>query len=175
MPGIFHNVEGAWRLAPVVAPCSLLRLDTARIKPFDAAHPGFAPPACLLVRVAGPNKWAALVPAGAAIRHNGVPVAAGLRMLAHRDALALEGGDSLFFTTEEPAHIEVFAGPAVPCPRCRLEVLPGDASVRCPACGVVHHESPDRGRPCWSYAEACSLCPQTTALDAGLAWTPEDL
>jgi hypothetical protein len=175
MPGIFHKVDNQWRLAPVVAPCSLLRLDPARIKPFDAAHPGFAPPACLLVRVAGPNKWAALVPDGAAIRHNGVPVAAGLRMLNHRDTLALEGGESLFFTTEELAHVEAYAGPTVTCPRCRREVLPGHASVRCPCCGVVYHEAPDRDLPCWTYSETCQLCPQLTALDAALRWTPEEL
>ena len=176
MPGIFHKIDSEWRLAPVVASPCLLRLDAPSIEPFDAAHQGFVKHACLLVRVAGRNKWAVLVAGDVAIRHNGVRVVAGLRILNHRDALALEGCGSLFFTTEELAHVEAFDGAAsVSCPRCRLEVLPGHASVRCPSCGVVHHEAPDRDRNCWSYSENCALCTQKTALDAGLRWTPEEL
>lgn len=174
MPGIFHRLGGQWHLTPVVGSPSLLRLD-----PMSIESPALKPVAratneCLLVCVGGQNRWATLVADDAGLRHNGTPIAAGLRMLEHRDALAVDGGEGSFFTTEELAHVEAYAGSAaISCPRCRSHVSAGDAVVRCPSCGVVHHEMADRN--CWTYAEACALCSQPTALDAGLRWTPEDL
>lgn len=177
MPAVFHKRAGRWCLAPVDASPSLLRLDPVSVTPSAATDLNSAADACLLVRVDGHNRWAALVAGDVALRHNGVPVAARLRVLEHRDALALDGleGDgALFFTTEELAHVEPFAGAEpVSCPRCHRHVHPGHAAVRCPSCGVVHHESADRN--CWTYAEVCALCSQPTALDAGLRWTPEEL
>jgi hypothetical protein len=174
MPAFFCKHDGQWQLVPVAASPSLLRLDPVNVEPFAATGLTSASAACLLVRVAGQNRLAALVAGDVAIRHNGVPVTAGLRILEHRDALALEGGGLVFWTTEELAHVEPFAGAEpVSCPRCLRPVHPGHASVRCPSCGVVHHEVPERD--CWTYAAKCALCPQPTALDAGLRWTPEEL
>jgi hypothetical protein len=174
MPGFFHKSGGQWRLLSVTESPSLLRFDPVGVDPAGAATARTDANACLLVRVAGQERWAALVAEDAALLHNGARVAACLRVLEHRDALALGGGPSLFFSTEEPARVETFTADApVACPRCRGEVRPGDAVVRCPSCGVVHHEAGDRR--CWTYCEFCALCPQPTALDAGLRWTPEEL
>jgi len=174
MPGFFHKLGAQWRLASFAATPSLLRLDMVSVEPFDGTTLSPSANTCLLVRVAGPNRWAALVAGDAAFRHNGIAVAAGLRILEHRDALALDAGGSLFFTTEELAHIESF-GEAEPvsCPRCRSDVQQGDAIVRCPSCRVVHHETAERN--CWSYSDACACCAQATAFNTGLRWTPEDL
>ena len=186
MPCIFHNSEGRWRLLPVATSPSVLRLDPLRVEP--AAPRATASDSFLLVRAAAPARpaqWALLVAGDADVRHNGMPVSAGLRVLEHRDALAFAGAtratgaaagaaaEAVFFTTEELAHVETFAGTeSVSCPRCRSELRHGDAAVRCPSCGVVHHEATDRN--CWTYAPACALCSQPTALDAGLRWTPEE-
>ena len=170
MPGIFNRCDGRWQLATVARSPSALRLDPVRVEPAVAPPDGDT---CVLVRVEG-GIWAALMADNSAVRHNGAPVAAGLRMLEHRDALALRGAAPVFFSTEEPARVEAFVADApVSCPRCRSDVMPGAATVRCPSCGAVHHEMPDRN--CWTYAENCSLCPQPTALDAGLRWSPEEL
>jgi hypothetical protein len=167
-----------WAAETLPEPPSTLRLGRA---PSAAGEAPVAapPPAGVIVRATGhaaPGaSWALLVDPGARVLHNGQPVAAGVRVLAHRDALALEGGGEVaFFSTEEPARVEPFAGAdAVTCPRCRGAIEPGTDSVRCPACGVLHHESEELG--CWTYAQTCALCAQPTALDAGLQWTPEGL
>jgi hypothetical protein len=174
MPGIFHQSEGKWHLVPLGAAPRLLRLDPVSIERAGETVAPLDADACVLVHIGGHHGWAALVAEGAALLHNGARIGAGLRLLAHRDALALSGGQMLFFTTEEQAHVETFAADApVSCPRCRSEVHPGEAVVRCPACGVVHHETSDRN--CWTYAPVCALCPQPTAFDAALRWTPEEL
>jgi hypothetical protein len=83
-------------------------------------------------------------------------------------------GAPVFFSTEEAACIETFTGTgSVTCPRCRTAIVPGQPVVRCPDCGVVHHEVADRN--CWTYAKTCALCAQLTALDTGLRWSPEAL
>ena len=46
-----------------------------------------------------------------------------------------------------------------------------ESAVRCPQCGIWYHQHDQL--PCWTYAPACGFCPQSTALDAGFAWTPE--
>ena len=79
----------------------------------------------------------------------------------------------LHFSAESLAHVEPFAGPGtVKCPRCRRQLVPGEASVRCPICGVAHHQTAEM--PCWTYAPACAAqCGQPTALDVGYSWIPE--
>jgi Prokaryotic RING finger family 1 len=173
MPHVFYKDNDKWRVAPVVSP-GLLRLDPVGVE--ATAVPGLRSPAkaCLFVYIATQNKWGVMVGADMAVRHNGVPIKAGLRMLEHRDALAPEAGTLLFFSTEELARVEPFAGAAaVACQRCRGEIRQEDAAVRCPSCGVVHHEAADRN--CWTYAETCAMCPQPSAPDAGLSWSPEEL
>ena len=174
MPGIFHESGGQWRLVRAEESPSLLRLAPVSMEPAAAASPRPGANTCLLVQIEAGRKWAVLVSGAVALRHNGAPVTAGLRILDHRDAIGLDGHAPLFFSTEELAHVETFAfDTSVSCPRCRSEVRHGDAVVRCPLCGVAHHETPERN--CWTYAETCALCAQATALDAGLRWTPEDL
>lgn len=173
MPHVFHKDNDKWRVVAAVSP-GLLRLDPVAIEPTEWPALRYPVKTCLFVHIATQNKWGVMVSADMTVRHNGLPIKAGLRLLEHRDALAPEAGTLLFFSTEELARVEPFAGAAaVSCPRCRSEVRHGDAAVRCPSCGVVHHETADRN--CWTYGETCALCPQPSALDAGLRWTPEDL
>jgi hypothetical protein len=105
---------------------------------------------------------------------NGNPLAAGIVVLRDRDEV-LVGKRRYFFSTETLAVGEVYGGgdQRAFCPRCKLEIAAGTPVVRCPGCGVRHHES--ETYPCWTYAEHCTMCDYPTALDAGFRWTPEAL
>jgi hypothetical protein len=150
----------------------LLSLAPVVVEPDPARSP--ARECVLLLRFDGNRRWAAVIPERLVVLHNGQPVRAGLRLLAHRDALAMPDAAAVFFSTEEAARVDAFEGaPGASCPRCRGDLRPGELAVQCPACGVAHHESAER--PCWTYAETCSLCSQPTALDSPLRWTPESL
>jgi len=106
---------------------------------------------------------------------NGLPVRAGIRVLAHQDEVRLASGAAFFFSTEQLARIEPLPafGRRVNCARCQQPIEEASAAVRCPACDRWHHERPDL--PCWSHVPKCATCPQATALDAGFRWTPADL
>ena len=173
MPTIFHRAKQGWAALPVPALRTVLHLAPVGLAVSD--DPECMPPGSVaLVRADTDRAWAAIAPEGGQLLHNGVPVTAGLRVLLDRDSLALEGGETVFFSTEEAARVEPFAGPAEKtCPRCRTDILPGKPAVKCPNCGAFHHEMEDR--LCWTYSERCSLCPQPTALDTGPQWTPEAL
>lgn len=120
----------------------------------------------------GQERWALCCPPNG-IRVNGDPVWLGLRILKDHDELRLETGERLFFSTERLAEIVPFPGGPRPvhCPRCHKLIEPGQLAVLCPGCQTWHHQTTDL--PCWTYDERCALCPQSTALDAGLIWTPE--
>lgn len=171
MPSIFYTRDGRWQVEPVpVSPCRLA-LAPVRLMPTGESG-GRGPDEVLLAGTKNAGQWVLI--AGNNVMHNGQPISAGMCVLAHRDSLASEGQAPVFFSTEEPPHVEEFAAQAsVTCPRCRAAILPGEPSVRCPGCGVFHHETKERN--CWTYAAKCALCLQPTALDAGLQWTPEAL
>lgn len=173
MPTIFRQHQGRW--IPRRLPNAAARTGEG-VPLFD--EPATPPsPATLLMFTGGAGRsarWVMLVRDGNHCLHNGLPVTAGLRLLAHRDSIAADGGPRMYFSTEEPASVETYAGAdRLVCPRCRDVITTGQAVVRCPGCGVVHHETDERS--CWTYANTCALCAQPTPLDAGLQWTPQSL
>ena len=138
-------------------------------------EPGPAPAVRLVRRVdaEGAERWLLMSPLHAGVRVNGQWVP-GLRVLEHQDEIWAPGVGRLYFSTEEPAKVEPFAGPTDSCcARCKSHIEEGTPAVRCPHCGVFHHQDQDQDRPCWTYAERCSLCDQPTRLDGDLQWTPE--
>ena len=170
MPVFFRKVEGRWEATPAPHTRCLLFLAPFRI---DSAADRCAVPrdACLLVRIAPDERWILLATGRQRLLHNGQNLFAGLRVLAHMDSVALAGEESVYFSTEETARVERYTGSArTSCPRCRSEVSPGQPAVKCPRCGVFHHETAERN--CWSYAPTCAVCPQPTPLGLGLQWTP---
>ena len=174
MPTIFHKVDGAWRAERLATKHSMLCFAPTRIAALEAVPSCLSADTIELMRLESGHKWIAIVPKDSQITHNGQLVVAGLRVLAHGDLLSATHGAPVFFSSEEAAVIEPFAGAdSVCCPRCKSIILPGQLIVRCPDCGVVHHELADRN--CWTYSEKCALCPQPTALDTGLRWSPEAL
>ena len=89
MPVIFHKAAAAWSTLPVSPPGGLLRLCPVGYESAQIVRP--APDRLCLVRIEPGREWAALVPGGMRLIHNGQPVPAGLRILAHRDSLAVPG------------------------------------------------------------------------------------
>lgn len=118
--------------------------------------------------------WAVVVGSRRSVQVGGRPLALGLCVLSDRDEVRIEGVGTIFFSTETLAHIEPFpsADHECCCPRCTLEIKAETQAVRCPNCGVWHHQSGERD--CWSYAPSCAMCTHGTALDAGFRWAPEE-
>lgn len=115
------------------------------------------------------------------IEINGLPLAPGIRVLRDRDAIRFDCGHLAFFSAETAAQIEPFPGTEpVSCVRCYSPIVPGKDAVRCPTCGVWHHQisGPENGRDweCWTRNATCAQCrKQPTDFEAGPAWTPEAL
>jgi hypothetical protein len=123
-------------------------------------------------------RWILLAGVQHHVRINGLPLSAGIRVLADRDEIRVAGKEPWYFSTEETAHVVDFPGSDTPirCPRCKQPVESGMPAVRCPDCGVWHHQAPDIRLPCWTYAELCGACArQPTALEAEFRWTPVGL
>ena len=121
----------------------------------------------------GSHAWALVVPPDSHIRVNGRAPLAGICVLNNRDEIRTGEGVQCFFSTESLATVEPFPPQErqVYCGRCRQPIEAGSPAVRCPGCGVWYNQSAEL--PCWTYAAKCTLCGQTTALDAGFTWVPE--
>jgi hypothetical protein len=119
-----------------------------------------------------PECWVAIGPP--AVHVNGVALDVGIRVLRDRDELRV-GDARAYYSSESLPVVVAFPGAERPvfCPRCQQEIPPQSAAVRCPACGVWHHQTDEL--PCWTYAEHCALCDQPTALDGGFRWSPEEV
>ena len=123
---------------------------------------------------AGHEEWVLVAGGGRWARVNGFPLCLGMRVLGHKDAVAVDG-HRVFFSTERVAKVEPFPGADRPvfCPRCKLEIEKGTPAVRCPnpECGLWHHETAEFN--CWTYAPQCSTCSQETGLGGDYRWMPE--
>ena len=121
------------------------------------------------------SSWFLIAPPQEPIAINGFPLLGGLHLMDDRDELRVPNGASLCFSTEMPARVIPLPVKHQPmsCPRCRQRIEPESAAVRCPQCGIWHHQR--AGLECWTYAPTCALCPQPTALDFGFRWTPAEL
>jgi hypothetical protein len=133
-------------------------------------------PDVMLLRSAVGNggRWLLLADSKA-VMVNGVPLVTGVRVLVDQDEISLGPAWSFFFSSEELAIVVEFPGSEKPvfCPRCKLEVASGTKAVKCPGCGVWHHQSDDL--PCWAYSRRCTLCDQSTELNGRYRWSPDEL
>ncbi len=118
---------------------------------------------------------------------NGVRLELGLQRLADGDEIVLDDARRYVFSTEAvPERVAMAAQPQPPvCGRCLQPVASGQMAVRCPGCGVWHHQvsradaAGDDGEPpskdvlCWTYHTTCSTCAQPTDLETGFRDVPE--
>jgi hypothetical protein len=185
MPQMFLELEdGGWGIAPLEAATYVAGPNG--LHPPQAGDDRQSPCGCgaLLARLGDPRDaaWLLLASPDCAVRVNGEPVTLGARLLRHQDEMVLRRGPAGatwrgYFSAERSARVQPFPGdePAV-CPRCKHPILPGKPAVKCPYCGVFHHNEPEGQRNCWTYSAHCATgCGQTTELDGQLHWTPEEL
>lgn len=117
--------------------------------------------------------WALVADRRLRVFVNGEPLVVGLALLRDRDEIRVDGAEPVYLSTERLARVEACERDDAPrCPRCASPIARGELAVRCPGCGVLHHQRADRG--CWSYAPKCALCDHASDLEAGLRWTPEE-
>ena len=174
MPSIFFRENKEWCAARIETKPALLRFNPVSLEVLDAAPVRPGRDAVVLMRIGDERKWVAMVPAEIKLSHNGTWVQ-GMRVLAHADSLAAEAAAPVYFSTEDPARVEEFAGNEQPtiCPRCKTPLEDRQLAVKCMRCGIYHHQTAEK--PCWLYSTTCSCCEQPTALDTSLRWTPETL
>jgi hypothetical protein len=111
---------------------------------------------------------------------NGVPIAGGLKILEHRDEIAV-AGDRFLYSEESLPEITSFqAEPGarpLRCSLCRGSIEDGMTVVRCPRCLRLFHQSdagPDAPeRHCWTYSERCRHCGHPTGMTGESLWSPE--
>jgi len=148
----------------------------AREQPTAEAGSEVAPRALLLREPStGSSGWLLVTTKGCRARVSGKSVATGIRRLVDRDEILLHGLGRCYFSTETLARIEPLSEEDATgcCPRCKQGLTAGQPAVKCPGCGVWHHQSDEL--PCWTYAERCAICGGSTALDSGFSWTPEEM
>ena len=177
MAGIFVTEAGDWVVMMLKGGPYLLHGESEPpLRPVHAGPDASAAGGLLLLRGNDPStgaSWVLVKMSEEPAAVNGRPIPTGIAVLRDRDELRI-GDARAFFSDEELAAVGPYGGDDRPrCPRCAGPVEPGQDAVRCPGCGVVHHELGERR--CWSYATSCTLCDQPTALDAGLRWSPEVL
>jgi hypothetical protein len=121
------------------------------------------------------RSWVLAANGQSAVSVNGLPVHGGIRRLEDRDEIRVEGVGTYFFSAEERPRVEPYSAGTGACMRCKLPLPPGGPAVRCPVCGIWHHENADEGRRCWSEFDTCGSCCGTTAMSGGFRWSPEEL
>jgi len=122
------------------------------------------------------TRWVLYSAVSSHVYVNGVHLNLGIYILRDKDELIVDNCGPLLFASYVPACIVEFPGMDNPvtCPRCKVLITKGYPSVKCPTCGIWHHQSKEK--PCFTYAETCAYCKkQKTSLDIDYDWTPEDL
>jgi hypothetical protein len=142
-------------------------LDLTSVRPGRSYPEGFA-----ILR--GPDGYYLVSRQGCEVSLNG-RAGVGIRRLQDRDELRQAGRLAYFSTEELPQILPFDEGRETPCPRCRLAIKLGAASVRCPGCRAAYHQTEDL--PCFNHAPQCALCSAETILgpDIEYGWSPEVL
>jgi hypothetical protein len=178
MAQLFVEEGSEWLTAPLDGVTHTLWGDagtTLRPRVVADGDGGSRPLIARAPELSGEETWLVIHAPGVALRINGTALTTGIRVLSHRDELRLTGvAGRVFFSLEGLARVAPFDGvDGSRCPRCQQPIERGTPAVRCPQCGVWHHESEEFG--CWTYSPSCSLCDQPTELGAGFRWTPEEV
>lgn len=143
----------------------------------DAPAASRAPSDVRFVKTATDNQenWVVVAGHESDIAINGFPLLLGICVLRDRDEIRWSPEDFAFFSSEELASVTDLpqGSQKIFCPRCKQEIMVGTPAVRCPRCGIWHHQSEDL--PCYTYAETCATCTHKASLDSGYEWIPEEI
>jgi hypothetical protein len=179
--------SGEWTAAELDGSTNFMCADGLGTKsspraPETSLTAGAGPGAAAVVRRCRPDGdvWAVMAPSDVVVRVNGWPLSLGLCVLRDKDEIRLGDARPCFFSTERLARVETMAEPSSPacCPRCTLPIVGGTLGVRCPRCGVLHHQTDEL--PCWYGDEderftTCANCDQPVTLGTEYQWTPDGL
>ena len=125
----------------------------------------------------GCENWILYISPQNRVSINGISIDMGIKSLHDRDEIKVGESGPLYFSTETLAQVEEFPGigKTAQCPRCQQNIDVGDPAVRCPQCGVWHHQNEELN--CWTYGPRCAACSeQDTELEnTNFNWTPEEL
>lgn len=171
-----QNENCQWIAQPLSG--SELKLQSFLVGPkkeSQAAITGIADVLVLRTESDSQDEWSILSGQECRITINGIPLFLGIRILNDRDDIRWDRNSFAFYSSEEPAAVVSLkeGDQKLFCPRCKQEIAPGTPAVRCPGCGIWHHQS--EHLPCYTYAENCATCTRKTALDNGYNWTPEEM
>lgn len=168
--------EPAWHsMLLSLTPGRKVYLSPASLLPLGAGCGKRQHGLCLLAARSRPVREVLLVPPRfqGSLQINGAPPGSGLAAIGDRDCISL-GKASIYYSRESLARVEPYAGEAVCCARCKLDVAVGCAVVACPSCSAVHHQFEDS--PCWTHGATCTLCDQRSDLEnPRYRWTPNEL
>ncbi len=149
-------------------------LSTAEPKAFhELSCGGFILRPTLLIRRGRVKdaQWVLLAGEEANVRVNGSPLASAVHVLQDRDEIRLGDAETgswqrCFFSTAGAVRVEPFPAGGDPpcCPSCRQPIAGGQPAVRCPACGLWHHEM-GNGQRCWTVTGCCARCRCPAPLD----------
>lgn len=172
-----ESLVDEWLVFPLSSPrvdLGCLPLSTSR-RPIGAEGKEVTGAVLLQSDALGPSSWFLIVPPAQSLTINGLPLVGGLQLMDDRDEIRLPDGSSLFFSTEELPRVCPMPATDKPmnCARCRQRIEPESPAIRCPQCGIWHHQQEDL--ECWTYSSTCALCPQPTPFDIGFRWTPAEL
>ncbi len=177
-----QDAEG-WGVVPLTEgdAVALTQDDTAAVRQMDAPTPQEA----IITHPRAPERgrWVLLAAADARVRVNGRRLLLGVHVLRDKDEIRVGGSGPRFFSTEQLARVGRFQAGGSPtmCPRCCQEIVDGSPVVRCPGCGMIHHQI-EGELPCWTGYDddgfgTCARCDHPVSLDdqAAYRWTPEAL
>jgi len=173
------NAEAEWTCASLDEVGDALGLTGEPARPVAAV--GDAQWPATLVRRTGTgagsqDEWFLFAAGRTRVWVNGDGLDLGVRALNDKDEIRVNGV-TVWFSKDRQAGIAPFPGIGrrCVCPRCKTEIPLGSPAVQCPGCSTYHHQNPSEEKPCWTYAEGCSVCGRPTSLEDGCVWTPEDL
>lgn len=173
--------EARWGVVSLDASCDALSLTGDPARPVARLIGERAAGGAYILRhdgTGGAVKWMLYAGPEARVAVNGLSLSLGMRQLRDRDEISLPDGCHLIFTVDSTPQVTAFdaVDGEVVCPRCAGPIKSQQLAVRCPRCGVWHHEDESAERSCWTYGPTCMACgKQATALDGEPAWTPEGL
>ena len=143
---VYSEPEKLWAVMPMVEG-SMLEFTGEDKRPLRQSAGGTSSRFPILMSASGlpgeETSWTLLAQPDANLWVNGLPLISGIRLLRNQDEICILGCRRFYFSTDSLPQVMAFPGfdRSILCPRCKQEVKKGEPSVRCPSCGVWHHQT----------------------------------